>query len=307
MSAILYILAVPLVIFMFFKLTGSKSGPGAHGGGMVVGVVGRMGSGKSMFAVRMAYKRLMAGANVASNFSMTFDHLCAVKGCEHEDKDTCVSARLASRWRRFVGWEQIVELEDCVVIVDEAHLYAPSNKGASFPDDARWKLSMARKYRIDLYWITQHEARVNSVLKDLTNMMFVCNSWFGAAVFTAKGYEPENMRRKDKHIQRVIYRFNAKVAKLYNTLEILEADGVHVGKGTRINELAQARNAKLGVATSAVASSPIAIQEDEGCPHVKPGAKPKRPKVPGTESCASCLRCEHERKARKAHGWCQAC
>jgi hypothetical protein len=284
-TALGYVLAVPLIVALvlwWVNHEGGKSGP-VGGSGRVVGIVGRMGSGKSYFAVRMAYRRLLAGANVCTNFTMQFEQLCDRAGCEHED---CIAAQLAGRWRRFVGWEQLIELEDCIVIVDEAHLYAPSNKTLSFPDDARWKLSMARKYRLDLYWLTQHENRVNTVLKDLTNMMYVCASWFSAAFFTAKGYEPEHMRRKDKHIDRKVYRFNLKIAKLYNTLEILEADGVHVGKGTRISELAQARNAKNGAPTKA----PI----DRNAVATKLRNRGKG-------------RCEHERRLHAKLGTCTEC
>lgn len=214
------------------------------GRGRVCGVVGRMGSGKSYFAVRMCTRWLMSGGTVCSNFSLKLDRYCDVKGCGHNDPATCRAAGMQSRWSQFTGWAQFMELKDCLIVLDEAHLYCPSNKTLAFPDDARWKLSMLRKYRCDFFWLSQHERRVNGVLRDLTNMMYVCCSWFGGTCFTVKGYEPENMRIKDKHIDRKLYRINPKVAGSYDTMEMLEADGEHMGKGTRINELAQAHNAE---------------------------------------------------------------
>src|SRR4051812_41838090 len=163
--------------------------------GRVVGVVGRMGSGKSYFAVRMAYKRLMAGCNVSSNFTM--------RGLPEG----------AGTWQHFKGWDDFAELEGeyveskgrmvlrkpMVVFIDEAHLYAPSSQSLVFPQVARFKLSQARKFGLDVFWITQHEDRVNRTLKDLTNMIYVCNAWFDHLAFSAKGYEPERLRRKDQH------------------------------------------------------------------------------------------------------------
>jgi hypothetical protein len=89
---------------------------------------------------------------------------------------------------------------------------------------ARFKLSMARKFLLDVYWISQHENRVNSVLKDLTGYIYLCQSWMSGGFFTAKGHEPEKMRKKNQHLERVGYRFNLHVAELYDTLEVLSPD-----------------------------------------------------------------------------------
>lgn len=194
--------------------------------GRVIGVVGRMGSGKSYFAVRMAHNRMRAGAQVVTNFSMT------------------LPAELAGKWRQFNGWEQFAELEDCVVIIDEAHLYAPSSQHLHFPMIARFKLAQARKFGLDVYWISQHEDRVNRTLRDLTNMIYVCRSFFDGKYFSANGYEPEKLRRKDEHIDRRGYRFDASIANLYDTLEILDVDE-HVAQGMAgARKIGQARNAK---------------------------------------------------------------
>jgi hypothetical protein len=178
------------------------------GAGRVVGIVGRMGSGKSYMAVRMAYRRLQAGTNVVTNFSMKLDGDPSIKG----------------EWRQFRGWEDFATLENCIVIIDEAQLYAPSNKVLQFPMVARWKLAQARKFKLDIYWISQHENRVNSVLRDLTHMIYVCKAFMGGKTFLAYGYEPENVRKKGEHIDRLNYRFNLKIGELYDTLQILDAD-----------------------------------------------------------------------------------
>jgi hypothetical protein len=204
------------------------------GAGRVIGIVGRMGSGKSYMAVRMAYDRLCAGANVCTNFTMDLQGDAKVKGT----------------WTQFHGWEQFAELEECIVIVDEAQLLAPSNKALSFPMIARWKLAQARKFKLDVYWISQHENRVNSILRDLTHIIYVCQSWGGGKMFTAHGYEPEKMRKHGEHIDRQMYRFDLKVANLYDTLQILDADE-HLVKGDkemqRTATLAAAYNAKRKV------------------------------------------------------------
>lgn len=197
---------------------------GGRTSGRVVGVVGRMGSGKSYFAVRMAYSRLRAGARVCTNFTMN------------------LPPHLAGNWQQFHGWDQFAELSDAVVIIDEAHLWAPSSQHLHFPTVARFKLSQARKFGLDVYWISQHEDRVNRTLRDLTNMVYVCRSFFEGRYFSAKGYEPEKLRKKGEHIDRRGYRLDLRVANMYDTLEILDVDD-HVAKGMgAARAIGQARN-----------------------------------------------------------------
>lgn len=236
----------------------SKTG----GDGRVIGIVGRMGSGKSFAAVRMALRRLKRGANVVTNFTMNLEPCYQINDLYAEGlKTKAIAGRMGlskravrtlrgvtGTWRLFRGWDQFSEFDDAVIIIDEAHLYAPSNKTLVFPDVARFKLSQARKFRLDVYWITQHENRVNSVLRDHTNIMYVCRAWMSGAAFSVLGYEPEHMRRKGKHLERQFYRFNLAVANLYNTLEILSADD-HLLAGSasmaHAEEVAQRYNAAL--------------------------------------------------------------
>lgn len=227
--------------------------------GRVVGIVGRMGSGKSYFAVRMAYRRMRAGATIYTNFSMRLEPRHA-KPCRERciRKGRCKCARrcpcqMASRWHRFEGWEQFATITDAVVIVDEVDLYAPSHDPRAIPDYVRWKLKMARKHRIDLYWIAQHESRVARLLRDvLTNEIRVCQSWFGGLYFSAKTWDPSNVRRRRKHTGRGGYWFRKHIANLYDTLETIRGDEER-GDGTMA-----VANALAG-AVEATRSTPAAV------------------------------------------------
>jgi hypothetical protein len=97
---------------------------------------------------------------------------------------------------------------------------------------ARWKLAQARKFRLDVYWISQHENRVNSVLRDLTSMIYVCQAYMGGKYFVAHGFEPECVRKKGEHLDRLTYKRDDTIANLYDTLEILEADD-HLVEGDK--------------------------------------------------------------------------
>lgn len=220
-------------------------------GGKVVGIAGRMGSGKTYMAVMIAYSHVLFGHDVRTNFTMDLEEKyyeprlsrtgvltgIARKTIEQARKRKQTPSgmpwwhclpRCSKPWAYFTGWEQFAELDNAVVVIDEAQLYAPSYKPLAFPLIARWKLAMARKFKLDVYWVSQHEDRVNSTLKHLTNIIYVCNAWFGSKYFSAKGYEPEYVRKAKRHIARRGYRFKLDNAKLYDTLEIITPDE-HLG------------------------------------------------------------------------------
>lgn len=223
------------VLVLIYRRT--KGDPG--GGGRVVGIVGRMGSGKSFFAVRMAYSRMMRGTTVYSNFTMNLEpkngHPPCPERCAKQKRCKCVRhcpCQLAGRWHRFEGWEQFATITNAVVIIDEVDLYAPSHDPRCIPDYVRWKLKMCRKHKIDLYWIAQHESRVARLLRDvLTNEIRVCQSWLGGKYFSAKTYDPSTVRRQRKHTGRSGYFMRPHIAGLYDTLETIKGD-TERGDGT---------------------------------------------------------------------------
>jgi hypothetical protein len=202
--------------------------------GRVVGVVGRMGSGKSYFAVRTAYRQLAAGAHVASNFTMRPEALGQ-----------------GGTWRRFSGWDDLALLHGdfeerhngkwvsvdpwepergerklvrrLVVIVDEAQLLASSIEAMKLSFTAQKVMGNLRKLGIDMYWISQHESRVAKRLRDSTNEIFVCRSRKsrGKLFFEAGCWEPEHVRKPAKMLYRTRYRFDPAIARLYDTLEVI--------------------------------------------------------------------------------------
>lgn len=242
-----------VLLLAAWKLSSRSSDLG--GNGQVTGIVGRMGSGKSYMAVRMAERRMRTGSRVVTNFSMK---LVCPDGKHRRRHCPC---KLAEQWRQWHGWEDFIGLEDAVVIIDEAHLMAPSLDPRCIPEVAKWKLSMARKYKLDLYWITQHEDRVTRTLRDLTNEIYVCSAWFGGLVFAAKGYEASQVRKGGRHAVRKMYRFKLATARLYDTLEIMAPDRMVDRDGTM--RLAPVRRA--GKAGGRQAPGPARqLGEDDG-------------------------------------------
>lgn len=265
---------VAAVALLLVPLGNSLTGKGKPNGRVCI-IVGLMGSGKSYFAARIAWARLLGGGNVWTNFHMSFDSVCDRRGCEHVDGDPgCRAAGMRARWRFFTGWEALLPVHGGTVVVDEAQFYAPSNKTIAFPDEARWKVAMARHFDLDLFLVTQDIKRINGVLRDLCNAVFMCHSFFGGRLFSVRAYPPESMGNRKKQMATFFYPIRRKYYALYSTKEIVLVDGVHVGAGTGINALAEAHN-RSGGAAAAV------------------GGRPAQ------------LRCVHERAAHAAGGTCR--
>lgn len=236
--------------------------------GRVIGVVGLMGSGKSYMAVRLAAAQLDAGADVASNFSMHLD------------------AKSGGQWRLFRDFADFAELTGdvdpdtgkirrrMVVIIDEAHLLAPSNEPNALSRVARWKISQARKFGLDIYWISQHESKVAKPLRDLTTHLYVCKSTGrGKGLrFSATAYDPATARKAGKELFRVAYRFEERIARMYDTLEIVEGsdDGAagRDGQMTRAREIGRAYAARRQ--GGALAPGASALREASGAPSGAP-------------------------------------
>lgn len=297
---------IPLFVWGYSKSEGLGSTSGK-----LVGIVGKMGSGKSLFAVRMAYRRMRSGANVRTNFSMKFpnhhpDRECPKK-CDRKKRCICARKRrlkgedgvsyrqeclcqMAKRWAPFHGWEEVAFLENAVVIVDEAHIMAPSHDFHAIPEIARWKISMGRKFKLDVYWISQNEKKVSAQLRNDTNYIFICRSWFpgmgrGGAplLLSAKEYEPENLRKPDKHTGRKVFVFRKSVAELYDSLEVMRSDKLVARDGTMAlaDKITQEYNAKRrGLSRTererlleAAEEDGLEIEHnDDGSIHVLPGS-----------------------------------
>ncbi len=175
--------------------------------GRVVGIVGVMGSGKTYAAVRVAAQRMRDGVDVCSNFTLDPAELGGT-----------------GRWAPFTSWEDLEHIRDAVVIIDEAHLLAPSSHAMKFPMQAREALAFARKRGLDLYWISQNADRVNRTLRDLTTEMWQCRRRaFGG--FLVERWEPSEFgKQRCRPFLRMRYRFDKGIGQAYDTSQVVQLD-----------------------------------------------------------------------------------
>lgn len=119
-------------------------------------VVGRRGSGKTLFAVKLAVQRMRAGFPVYANFEI-LDVFTGLRAGRIED------------------WEQVYDLNGATVIIDEANSWIPSRKWDATPMKALKKFAESRKDSCELVFTAQHEERVDKVVRELADWIVICN------------------------------------------------------------------------------------------------------------------------------------
>ncbi len=169
---------------------------------MIQGLVGRPGSGKTYTLTEWALREARRGRQVFANFSIDFENCWLFRPVD------------------------LLDLPPGLIIIDEAHLWFPARKALALPPSWLAMLSQTRKNGWDLLWSAQHENRVDRVLRDVSNWMWLCNGWFQRdghpLVFEMQQYEPENFRKRQYRVARSWKFFSQTVASAYDTYERLE-------------------------------------------------------------------------------------
>lgn len=193
-------------------------GPPPFSRGRVSLVVGRMGSGKSLWIMTRVYRHLKHGGTVASNFHVENPH----------ERGEVI---------QFHGWDELARLPAGVLVVlDEVHLYAPSRQGYRLPEVAAWYMSMARKLGHEVMLATQHERRVTSSLLLQVHEIVRMQSWPGRW-HRARVYDPDSMGKGNKPIYVAWLRRANKVTALFDTFELIKPDDSADGARTVRNAL----------------------------------------------------------------------
>jgi len=167
----------------------------------IEGYIGRPGSGKSYTLTDRALIEANKGRTVFANYVINHPNC----------------------W--YFTPEQLLDLPPGVIVIDEAHLWFPARMALKLPPSWLAMLSQTRKNRWDLLWCSQHETRVDRVLRDNTSWMWLCSAWLSwgghPLLFASKSFEPEYFRKPKKMMTRRVRLFDQKVARAYDTFERL--------------------------------------------------------------------------------------
>lgn len=193
--------------------------------GHVTGVVGRKGHGKTLFSVHEMLRHVgtpircrecsaVEGKAVRhAGFIATNGGLKVPGGKDH-------------LYRHVESWNDLLDLpHGTLVVIDEAHLWAPATNNTSLLPHVRWLLSQCRKLHIEIMWVSQRESRVTVGLRDQTDELAICRKSY-LRQMKVSFYEPEMARVKgEKALWVYRYRVTKKLAAAYDTYELLKPEG----------------------------------------------------------------------------------
>lgn len=126
---------------------------------MIVGFVGKMGSGKTLSLTRQVYKEYKRGKLIISNVHFSFPYKpITIEMLLNYDLDDS-------------------ELQNCVVVLDEAHVYLDSRASVSKKNRIiSMFLTQTRKKNVHLYYTTQFFDQVDKRLRKNSEVIIQCKS-----------------------------------------------------------------------------------------------------------------------------------
>jgi len=133
---------------------------------MVRAFLGQPGSGKTYMMSGLAeeWARRNPGRTVFTTYDLMWPD------------DGRARAQLQPVWPPYEGMPSIVEARDGLLLIDEAALTFDSRMFQSTPIELLHKLMQIRKYKLELWWSTQHLEYVDKRLRLLTFESFHCGS-----------------------------------------------------------------------------------------------------------------------------------
>ena len=119
-------------------------------------VIGKQGSGKTLFLVKKAYEYYKAGFTIYSNVHLNFPY----KKLNYKDIINC-------------------KLDNGVVILDEVHLLLPARNSMSTRNREICDsfLSMVRKKKLIIYGTTQTERKVDIRFREEKDFFYMCRKF----------------------------------------------------------------------------------------------------------------------------------
>lgn len=196
-----------------FPQSGPSSTTQARQAPMVVrGYIGRLGSGKtySMMRDAVAWLRTYKGqiytnmADVSCPEAIYIDNI-----------------------------QQILMLRDGLLLLDEASAVLSARFWQSVPRPVLTRFAQLRKHGIALYYTAQHEDRVDTVLRELTNEYIVLHK-FGGGYFRRVHLPGQTKPTSGRWLQ-----WDQQIFALYDTYEVIASEGGSAGRASAARALSR--------------------------------------------------------------------
>lgn len=175
---------------------------------MVEGVVGLMGEGKTYFTTLRALEALKDGKRVVANYAIHGGTVC---NTWDDLLDATIPEIVDGKPKKM----------DTLCIIDEANLWCPSRFWAKLDPRLLYAWSQSRKFGLDILWTAQHEARVDTALREITYQIWLSRRF--RSYFWYRAYIPEQLRKeKRKRLESRLVRYRQDVGDAYDTFQVID-------------------------------------------------------------------------------------
>lgn len=191
---------------------------------MIIGLVGKPGSGKSLRLAELAIGSLMKGEDVYTNFRLRWLNVLmyAWRQSGRAWSGWSAARALVGRWRVVRTYADMGEVAEGKLYFDEAHIWLWSRAWQELPRDVISWWSQSRKHGVDVWWAAQRMNSIDAHVRELTAEVWHCRRVFNTNSFI---YQCEDMESSDRGRRiwgRKLVRLNPVLANCYDTREILE-------------------------------------------------------------------------------------
>lgn len=151
----------------------------------IAGFVGHNGSGKTLAMVQSVLPDLDQGTTVLSTVRLT-DYRnprpCELSESECGFDSHGLDGHLHPHpsWVPMRSWGQVLEAEDCVILLDEISGIAGSREAMSLPREVAVRLEQLRKRRLRVRWTAPAWGRADTILRNVTTAVAVCSGHYSA-------------------------------------------------------------------------------------------------------------------------------
>jgi len=173
-------------------------------------ITGRPGSGKTYVLTRYALEYLKKGLQVYSNYKINWE---------------------GDNLHYWLDTKDLRDVENGIIIMDEAHVYFNSRRWDNLSTDMQRKLQQHRKEGLHIWGSCQHEARIDVVFRELVSSFYQCKKMITSrenakkpfGLICVSQYYPEDLKSQDKKaFSRKYYTIKKKYCEAYNTLEKID-------------------------------------------------------------------------------------
>jgi len=194
-------------------------------------VVGKPGTGKTYYLVKLARKFIVSGKDVYANFFIDRQKIIS----DYENSFACRLKKLLNKpkteYGRLIFWERLddfLNIRGGEVLIDECQIYFNSRKWKELPERLQYKFQQHRKHvkkdgsgkvvALNIWGAVQNVKRIDTVVRELVNNVFSLKR--AGKLFLIRQYDIEEIDKAKKDCYSVrFFLFNQKVAESYDTFE----------------------------------------------------------------------------------------